>query len=214
MKPHTPKPLVLCEGKEDKLVIETLAEHAGLTGKLAFDDYGGKDNLRNYLKLLKARPEYVRGEYSKVLVTRDADSDFPSAWDAAKGSIQDVFSIAPGSPGAWVRIDDRPEIAAWIIPGPGQSGMIETLCVESSRSKIPDLLTCLDSFVACLNSNHGKPIHEKARFAIWTIAASGPVIKDRLSMERAIPQLPIDWNDQVFDSLRSILTNLAGSTAG
>jgi hypothetical protein len=30
MKPHTPIPLVLCEGKEDLLVMETLAKQAGL----------------------------------------------------------------------------------------------------------------------------------------------------------------------------------------
>ncbi len=209
MKPHTPKPLVLCEGKEDKLVIETLADHSGLAGKLAFEDYGGKDNLRNYLKLLKASPEYVRGEYSKILVTRDADADFSSAWAAAKGAVQDVFSISPDSPGAWVQIEGGPEIAAWIIPGPGQTGMIESLCVNSSRSTMPEIIACLDSFVDCLNSNHGKPIHEKARFAIWTIAASGPDTKDRLSMERAIPNLPIDWNHQAFTPLKELLASIS-----
>lgn len=63
MKPHTPKPLVLCEGKEDLLVIQTLAKHAGLKGKLMFQQYGGKDKLRAYLHLLKTSPEYTRGEY-------------------------------------------------------------------------------------------------------------------------------------------------------
>ena len=33
MKPHTRKPLVLCESKEDLLVIQTLADHAGLEAK-------------------------------------------------------------------------------------------------------------------------------------------------------------------------------------
>lgn len=42
MKPHKPTPLVLCEGKEDRLVLEMLAKHAGLEGKLAFQDYGGE----------------------------------------------------------------------------------------------------------------------------------------------------------------------------
>ena len=32
MKPHTPIPLVLCEGKEDLLVMETLAKQFGLEG--------------------------------------------------------------------------------------------------------------------------------------------------------------------------------------
>jgi len=75
MKPHTPIPLVLCEGKEDLLVMETLAREAGIGGKLKFKDYGGESNLRKYLVNLKARPEFNRGEFSRILVTRDADAN-------------------------------------------------------------------------------------------------------------------------------------------
>lgn len=210
MKSHTPKPLVLCEGKEDLLAIQALAVHAGLAGKLVFEQYGGKDNLRNYLKLLKARPEYVRGEYSRILVTRDADTEFSHAWDALKGAVQDVFSVSVASPGDWCPLEDEPAIAAWIIPGPDQAGMmIETLCVESSRLRIPEVCSCLDSFIGCLSGIHGDPIHEKARFAIWTIAARGPEAKDRMSLEYAIPNLPIDWDAAAFAPLRDLLVGIS-----
>ena len=166
MKSHTPKPLVLCEGKEDLLVIQTLAEHAGLEGKLNFQQYGGKDQLRAYLHLLKTSPEYVRGEYSRVLVTRDADVNFDASWQALKDSIAEAFSINLTNPGEWIKLEDGPEIAAWIIPGPGKTGMIETLCLESSRAKTPEVFNCLDSFVNCLSGVHGEAVHEKARFAL------------------------------------------------
>src|ERR1035437_8029371 len=104
MKLHTPQPLVLCEGKEDLLVIEALADHAGLGDKLTFLEYGGKDNLRSYLHLLKATPAYVRGEYSKVLVTRDADDNFDSSWAALKGAIGEAFSCEPQEPGECVKV--------------------------------------------------------------------------------------------------------------
>lgn len=161
------------------------------------------------MKLLKASPEYVRGEYSKVLLTRDADSEFNSAWDALKGAVQSIFSVGLTSPGEWCTIVGEPEIAAWIIPGVGEKGMIETLCVESSRSKIPEVLSCLDSFVGCLNRIHGDLLHEKARFAIWTIAARGPAAKDRMSLKHAIPNLPIDWNDEAFTPLKTLLVSIA-----
>ena len=209
MKQHTPKPLVLCEGKEDLLVIEALATHAGIQGKLVFEQYGGKDKLRSYLKNLKVRSEYVRGEYSKILVTRDADRDFDSAWDALKGAVQAVFSISPTSPGAWSQIESEPEIAAWVIPGVGEKGMIETLCVESTRSRIPEVFNCLDSFIGCLEGIQGDQLHEKARFAIWTIAARGPEAKDRMSLEYAIPNLPIDWDDAMFTPLKDLLVGIA-----
>lgn len=209
MKQHTPKPLVLCEGKEDLLVIEALAERAGLNGKLTFQEYGGKDKLRAYLHLLKTSPEYVRGEYSRVLVTRDADLDFEASWQALKGSIAEAFSCEPTSPGEWIKREAEPELAAWIIPGPGKIGMIETLCIESSRAQVPDVFNCLDSFVSCLNGLHGESVHEKARFAIWTIAAQGVGAKDRMSLKYAIPNLPINWDDEAFVPLRELLLGIA-----
>ena len=102
MTPHKPIPLVLCEGKEDRLVMEMLAQHAGLEGKLAFQDYGGESKLRAYLATLKVSPEFARGEYSRVLVTRDADANFSGAWASIRDSIKIVFSQTPASPGEWV----------------------------------------------------------------------------------------------------------------
>ncbi len=168
-------------------MIQALAKHTGLEARLTFQQYGGKDKLRAYLHLLKTSPEYVRGEYSRILVTRDADSDFASSWQALKDSIAEAFSCEPAIPGDWIKREAEPEIAAWIIPGPGKTGMIETLWLESSRAKTPDVFGCLDSFVTCLNSLHGEAVHEKARFAFWTIAAQGVGAKDRLSLNFRYP---------------------------
>lgn len=209
MKPHTPKPLVLCEGKEDLLVIQTLANHGGLEGKLTFQQYSGKDKLRAYLHQLKASPEYARGEFLRILVTRDADSDFASSWQALKDSIAEAFSCELPSLGEWIKIENGPEIAAWIIPGPGKTGMIETLCVESSRTQSPKVLECLDSFMSCLTTAHGGEIHEKTRFAIWTIASQGAGAHKRMSLEYAIPSLPIDWDNESFVPLKELLAAIA-----
>jgi hypothetical protein len=166
MKPHVPMPLILCEGKEDKLVMEALAKHLGLEGRIHFESYGGKDALKSQLITLKARPEYTRGEISKVLVTRDADTNFDSAWAAIKGAISTVFSCELPQPGHWEMIAGGPPIAAWVIPGPQMTGMIETLCMESARANSSEVFSCLDPFVNCLAGVNGEPLHEKARFAL------------------------------------------------
>lgn len=209
MKPHVPKPLVLCEGKEDKLVIEALAKHLGLEGRIHVESYGGKDALKSHLSTLKARPAYARGEISKVLVTRDADANFDSAWDAIKSAISSVFSCEISQPGHWLAIEGGPSIAAWVIPGPQMTGMIETLCMESARARSSEVFSCLDPFVNCLAAVHGEQPHEKARFALWTIAAQGNPAKDRLSVEFAIPKLPINWDDEVFSSLKELMVATA-----
>jgi hypothetical protein len=209
MKPHKPIPLVLCEGKEDRLVMEMLAQHAGLGGKLAFQDYGGESKLRAYLANLKVSPEFVRGEFSRILVTRDADKDFDQAWASLKGSIQAVFSSEPMTPGVWISTENGSQVSAWVIPGRDKTGMIETLCLEAARTKSPSDFGCLDPFIACLENLHGETPHEKVRFAIRTIIAQGTGAKKRLSLERAIDHLPLDWDDEAFTPLRELLTELS-----
>lgn len=191
-------PLVLCEGKEDRLVMEQLANHAGLAGKLAFQDYDGENNLRRYLANLKVSPEFARGEYSKVLVTRDADANFDNAWASVSDSMKAVFSESPASPGEWITPAAGVPVSAWVIPGPGKTGMIETLCLDASRSKSPELFACLDPFVDCLGRLHECVPHEKTRFALWTVIAQGSGAKNRLSLERALATLPLAWDDEVF----------------
>jgi hypothetical protein len=205
MNPHLPMPLILCEGKEDKLVLEALAKHLGLEGRIHFESYGGKDALKSHLATLKVRPGYSRGEISKVLVTRDADTNHERAWAAIKGAISTVFACELSQPGHWEIIDGGPLIAAWVIPGPQKTGMIETLCMESARAKSAEVFSCLDSFVDCLTAVHGDKLHEKARFALWTIAAQGNQAKDWLSVEFAMPNLPINWDDEVFSSLKELI---------
>lgn len=209
MTPHKPIPLVLCEGKEDRLVMEMVAQHAGLKGKLAFQDYGGESKLREYLATLKVSPEFRRGEFSRILVTRDADADFAQAWASLRGSIQAVFSSEPVTPGAWISTESGSQISAWVIPGPDKAGMIETLCLEAARTRSPSDFGCLDSLMTCLEGIQGEMPHEKVRFAIWTIIAQGTGAKKRLSLERAIDYLPLDWGDEAFIPLRDLLTNIS-----
>ena len=209
MKSHVPKTLVLCEGKEDRLVMQGLARHAGLLERLDFEDYGGESNLRAYLSSVKVRPEYAKGEYRKILVTRDADEDFNGAWQSVGDSIQHVFSQKVTEPGSWVQTDDGVQLSAWVIPGPGQSGMIETLCLDAARDDTPQMFDCLDPFMDCIGRFHDGTPHEKVRFALWTIIAQGKTARDRLSVELALKRIPISWENQAFHGLRKLLEEVA-----
>lgn len=196
---------VLCEGKEDRLVMQALAEHAGLGGRLQFEDYRGRDRLRDELRNLKVRPEYTSGALRRLLVTRDANGDPAGAWTSVASAVAEVLRAQVTQPGEWVQIPDGPELTAWVVPGPGRAGMIETLCLQAGRERDATDFECLDGFVECLETRHRGPVHEKVRFAIWTIVSQGEGAKDRLSMDRAIRRLPMDWSSPIFDELRAQL---------
>ena len=57
MKAHLPLPLVLCEGKEDMLIIKEVAKAAGFADQLRFDQYEGSGKLLPFLANLKVSPE-------------------------------------------------------------------------------------------------------------------------------------------------------------
>ncbi len=209
MREHTPVTLVLCEGKDDRLVMERLAQHCGLDAHLKFESYDGESNLRAFLANLKVSPEFARGEYAKILVTRDADSDYDAAWKSIQGSMQKVFAQTVTQPGEWIELESGGKMAAWVIPGADQTGMIETLCLNAARSNDPVIFACLDPFVACLEANWGQKPHEKVRFGLWTIIAQGQKAKHRLSMERAIANIDFNWDDSAYDSLKQLFRDIS-----
>jgi hypothetical protein len=209
MKAHPPVTLMLCEGKDDMLVMESLAQHAGLAQQLKFESYDGESKLRAFLANLKVSPEYARGEYKKILVTRDADRDYAAAWQSVKDSIQSIFSAAITNPGEWTTLEFGVRIAAWIIPGPGQAGMIETLCLDAVRAKTPEMFACLDPFVECLSSQWGDAPHEKIRFVLWTIIAQGQGAQDRLSIDRAIRNIDFNWDDSAYVRLKELFQEIS-----
>lgn len=79
MKLRSPKTLVLCEGKDDELVMQSLANHARVGENLVFKEYGGESRLRSFLLTLKKQGEFADGQYAKILITRDADQNYQAA---------------------------------------------------------------------------------------------------------------------------------------
>lgn len=209
MKQNQPKALVLCEGKDDLCVIRQIAKHAGISdSSIEFLDYQGEANLRRFLSNLKTNPAYARGAYTKILITRDADQVYASAWQSLRDTIKAIFDHRLEKPSEWVTLPDGVQISGWIIPGIDQSGMIETICLDAARAADANAFSCLDPFIDCLNKSQGSMPHEKVRFAIWTIIAQGKTAKDRLSVERALKAVNINWDDASFSPLRNLLQEL------
>lgn len=208
MRAHTPKTLVLCEGEADMLVMEGLATHAGLAQNLKFQSYNGGSKMRDFLANLKVSPEFARGEYTKILVTRDADASYEAAVQSLKDAILDVFSVIVEAPGNWADLYSSGKITSYVVPGSHQTGMIETLCLNAARAKNPDQFTCLDSFIDCLEGQWGQRPHEKVRFILWSIIAQGVSAQDRLSLKYAIRNLDFNWENVAYSDLRQLFQSL------
>nr|WP_265594866.1 DUF3226 domain-containing protein [Haloferula sp. BvORR071] len=158
---------------------------------------------------MKAEGRFTSGELKRILVTRDADDNPAAAWFSLSGAVNSTFGLAVESPGQWHQVERGPQIAAWLIPAQGSAGMIETLCMRAASGKSQEAFNCLDPFVACLEGWRNTKLHEKERFAYWTICGQSDDPRKRLSLERALDRLDIDWDHKAFASLRQILVEAA-----
>jgi hypothetical protein len=209
MTPHRKIKLVACEGNDDRLVMQALADAAGYGSELKFEDYANSGTLRKYLATLRVRPDFTSGQISSVLVTRDADSQPDAAWDSLRDAVSAIFSVELLTPGAWIELPGGPRFCGWVVPGSHAPGMIETLFLDAVRETHAEVFTCLDPLVECLKSTQGIVLHEKARFHLWTILAQKPGAQDRLSLAKAMERMPPDWQAAAFASLTDILRQAA-----
>lgn len=205
------KAIVLCEGKEDRLVFEKVAELAGLSG-LKFEDYGGKDKLAPFLQSLKTRPDFVRREFEILAITRDADESYVSAWQSLSDTIIRTLNVKLAEPGTRAGIpsqfpnDPPSQVIAWIVPGRDKTGMIESLCLESVSGQ-PEF-ECIESYFKCLAEKTGNAdFHPKAKFHAWIVSHTDFKDKD-YKMEKAIKEDRFQWSHVAFDELRAFLRGI------
>lgn len=201
--------LVLCEGKDDKRVFEAVRDHLKLDG-VQVESYDGKDNLAKKLDTVAKRSDYTSGAIQRLLVTRDADDDYAAALQSVAGVISRTFQISVQNCGEWTADSTGTEFAIWIAPGNQRKGMIETLCLEAAREQDPTSFSCLNQFSSCMKEQHNCDLHDKERFAIWSIAAQCKAQpRQRMSLERMLRANPPNWDCSVFDELRRILQDTA-----
>lgn len=198
--------LVLGEGRDDCAVFQKVAETAELSG-LKFEELGGKDYFVKRLKQLRLSPEFTRGQIQRILITRDADDSWEASLRSLSDAVERVFGPKIANTREWVAVNAHCEIALWIVPGDHQPGMLETLCLEVAKEAAPSDFECLDQFASCLEKQAQATLHEKEKFAIWSLVAQEKQLpRQRLSLSRAIANIPLDWKNPVFSDLTQLLS--------
>ncbi len=203
--------LVLCEGEEDQLVFQAVAQNLNLSG-LEFEDYKGKDNLREKLKTLANTGLYTSGAIRRLLVTRDADDDWDSAFAAVAAGVRDFFGVEIQTTGEWVATSVGTEVGIWIAPGANKRGMLETLCLDAARDQDANSFQCLDQFTACVQKEYHCELHDKEQFAIWSIAVQSKTLpRQRMTLKRVLKNIPLPWDSVHFQELRQALSSVAAT---
>jgi hypothetical protein len=193
--------LLLCEGKEDKAVIEGLCSHAKVSG-VVIEPYNGRGNLERVVNTLSIRPEFTRKEVETLAVLIDAEEDGNASFRKVQNAIRQGFNIVVEAPGIFG--GERPRVAGFIISdASGQRGMLEDLCLESVSDR-PDY-KCMQEYFGCLCERTAqKKYHPKAKFKAWM--ASQAEYDFRVGLAAGKGYLP--WGSEAFNKVREFLKSL------
>lgn len=140
--------LLVVEGNDDARLFKALLRHIGVSG-IQVVDAGGKDNIRQTLRVITQSPDFSK--VSSIGVVRDADANADSALQSVQDALRDANLPLPDKPLSLAEGAIR--VAVLIAPYDKPSGAIEDVCLESvagdaAMGCAQDYLNCIKDSVA------------------------------------------------------------------
>jgi len=190
---------LLVEGYSAKILFETLVDKISIKDKVQVQDFGGNNELRNFLHTLK-----VTSGFDIVIsigIVRDAESNPSNAFKSVCTALNNEGFYQPSQPEKFEGAN--PRIGVLILPNAEECGMLETLCLQSV-SNDPSV-KCIDDYFDCL---------KKVGFSPKTIDKA-KVQAFLASRERTIWLLGVaaqcgywQWDSPAFDHVKRFLASL------
>jgi hypothetical protein len=193
--PNAPQPiaqpkLLLGEGFDELRFFTALLLHLGI-GDVQVQQFGGKNNLGAYLKLLAQVPTPGFQSVVSVGLTRDADADPATAFQSVCTALQNAGLSVPAGPN--VATAGLPVVRTFILPDNSSPGLLEDLCLASVRAN--PAFACLESYFHCVQSA-GRQQTEPSKAQVHAWLASEVAPDKRLGEAAEAGYWP--WNDPAF----------------
>jgi hypothetical protein len=192
-----PKVLVV-EGRDEELFFGALLGHLGLLD-VQILPVGGKTLLASNLRALAASLTFY--DVTALGIARDADNDAAAAFQSVCSALRHAGLPVPTAPATVVA--GPPAVSAFILPGEGQIGMLEDLCLQSVTEH--GLTPCLDDYFQCV-SQVTIPPRNLAKGRVQAFLAAMPEPGKRLG-EAAQAGYWL-WDNPAFEALKAFLRSL------
>lgn len=134
---------LLVEGNDQVNFFRAFVDHLAL-GNVQLQNYGGVQELRNFLPALASMSEFRTVE--SVGIVRDAETSARSAFQSVQSSLSRSGLTVPDSPS--MPSGNSPAVNVLILPGNGRHGMLETLLCETFADTPQD--DCINQFFECI----------------------------------------------------------------
>ncbi len=191
--------LLLVEGRDEELFFSAALEKHIHARDIQVLPIAGKTRLREYLEGLKLDAHFPG--VTSLAVIRDADDSSVSALQSVCGALSFHGLPAPREHGQFT--ESVPRVGVFIMPDGKNSGMLETLCMDSVRNRPRS--ECVQSYLDCLKQQglHPSPL-DKARAHAWLAGQDDP--EKRVGEAAQAGYWPFE--NPAFDSLWSFIRDI------
>ena len=204
---------LVCEGNNDKAVLEGAAKEAGVA--VIVERMKGKGGLKDNLDVV-ADGHTLRSVNTRALaVFLDANGDAKAEEENATAAMREVFGCSDDFPHGEIKPLEvrgrRMSAGVFIMPGGGRPGALETMILESIRDKFPDAMACVRDFRECARKACKGPVKKEAKKKAQAMLSALP--EHCLNFIDMIEAGKIDFSDSAFKELRDFLLALKKKSA-
>lgn len=189
--------ILLVEGDTDVGLFLRLHQRIGISN-VQIIPYGGKDNFRNVLGVLRVQAGFEGVEYLGIV--RDADADSQAALRSVEDTLVHAGLPLPGQSGPPGTGTLRTMIQ--IMPPECSDGCLETLLWQTIPESIAN---CIDDYVDCTQVPSPGSRHAKARVYAYIATQEKPELRLGESARAGY----WDFDHPAFEPVKEFLRSLA-----
>lgn len=159
---------LLVEGNDQRNFFRAFISHLEIEDIQVWN-FGGISDLSRFLRAFVSQPGF-REAVQCVGIVRDAEDSALRAFQSVQTSLERSGLSVPGHPETL--IDGNPSVNVLILPGRGESGMLESLLCETFAGSPAD--DCISSFFDCIEEVGLREIKRPAKARAWAYLTTRP----------------------------------------
>lgn len=157
--------LLFVEGQDEENFFGAFLEELGI-GHIQIVPVGGRSKMKDYVTV--AEMESGFGAVKGVGVVQDADRDPEEAKDSIRNALSSADPPAPEEVAQFT--DGNPSTGMMVLPGHGERGMLEDLCLQSVEDG--NILDCVDHYFDCVENHQDELPRNLAKARMRVFLAS------------------------------------------
>lgn len=213
------KHFIFCEGVDARYFLTHFFDNLSARGDQRFkeafqiESFGGNDSMRSNLRMLSQLRNF--DDLKSLLIVRDAEDDFRSAFDTIRGAIKNVNTECgkdlpiPHSPRLWAKGDIS--VGFLIFPSCNSeplTGTLEHLCLSILKEdKANVIMQEIEAFIGHLRDNHGRKfprMHKTKLHTYFSVTNTFVTLK----IGEAARAGAFDWEHEKMRSISDFLSEV------